>query len=69
MAQFEPRAKNDTVSPFKRMLHDWERRDVATVGHLVQSLRNIGREDAARVLFSDTTENRTQLLSRQNSVV
>ena len=47
------------------MLQDWERRDIAIVSHLLQCLRNIGREDAARILYLDSTEGRTQLLAKQ----
>ncbi|XP_060553237.1 tumor necrosis factor receptor superfamily member 16-like [Ruditapes philippinarum] len=65
MEQFESKKKNDTNSSFKHMLHDWERRDIAIVSHLLQCLRNIGREDAARILYLDSTEGRTQLLVKQ----
>lgn len=63
---FETKKNNDSSnSGFKHMLHDWERRDVAVVIHLIQCLRNIGREDAARVLYIDSTEGRTQVVAKQ----
>ena len=38
---------------------------MATIGKLFQALRNIGREDAARVLFIDSLEGRTHLAQNQ----
>lgn len=66
MTQFESKKSTETNSSFKHMLHDWERRDSSTVGLLVQCLRNIGREDAARVVYIDSLEGRTQLTSKQH---
>lgn len=68
MSHFESKRNTDTNSSFKHMLHDWERRDMATVCHLIQCLKNIGREDVARVLYIDSTEARTQLLAKQHSL-
>lgn len=65
--QFENKKNNDSNSGFKHMLHDWERRDFAVVSHLIQCLRNIGREDAARVLYIDSTEGRTHVLAKQQN--
>jgi len=50
------------------MLHDWERRDIATVTFLIQCLKNIGRDDIARILYIDSTEARTQLLPKQHTL-
>lgn len=67
MTQFESKKNTDSNSGFKHMLHDWERRDLAIVSHLIQCLRNIGREDVARVLYIDSTESRTQILAKQQN--
>ena len=41
---------------------------MATIGKLFQALRNIGREDAARVLFIDSLEGRTHLAQNQKQI-
>ncbi|KAL4217424.1 hypothetical protein ACF0H5_023874 [Mactra antiquata] len=67
LMQFEAKNNNkNTNSAFKHLLHDWERRDIATVSHLIQCLRNIGREDAARLLYADSTEGRTQMVNNRH---
>lgn len=64
------RGRHEHSSCFKYLLHDWEKQHIATVGNLFQSLRKIGREDAARVLFIDSSEGRTHLSQNQaNNVV
>ncbi|XP_052814173.1 tumor necrosis factor receptor superfamily member 16-like [Mya arenaria] len=67
LTQLESRGGAEGNSSFKYMLHDWERRDAATVTRLIQALRNIGRQDAARIIYVDSTEGRTQMLSKHNS--
>ena len=68
MSQFESKRNTENNSCFKHMLHDWERRDLATVTFLIQCLKNIGRDDIARILYIDSTEARTQLLPKQHTL-
>ena len=68
MSQFESKRNTENNSCFKHMLHDWERRDIATVTFLIQCLKNIGRDDIARILYIDSTEARTQLLPKQHTL-
>ena len=65
ISDIDTRWRHEHNNCLKQLLHDWERQNMATIGKLFQTLRNIGREDAARVLFIDSMEGRTHLAQNQ----
>lgn len=71
IVHFESRRSNNGKNCFKHLLHNWEKRDMSTVHHLVNCLRNIGRDDAAKVLHVvGSTEGKTELiLTQHNNIV
>ncbi|XP_071103435.1 tumor necrosis factor receptor superfamily member 16-like [Haliotis cracherodii] len=54
---FESKSKQDSVIPMRHMIQEWSKSDAATVGVLIQALKNIGRLDVLRSMhIADSTE-------------
>ena len=65
ICDLDNRGRHEHGSCLKYLFHDYDKQPTGTVGSVFQALRNIGREDAARVLFIDSTEGRTQASQNQ----
>lgn len=69
VTHFESQRSSGSKNSFKHLLHNWEKLDNSTVIHLINCLRNIGRDDAAKVLHVDSTEGRANMMLKQQHIV
>lgn len=53
IASIEIRSQHEGQTALRFLLSDYGRQDTAIVGHLVDSLRNIGREDCVQALYGE----------------
>ena len=53
IASIEVRSQQEGQTALRFLLLDYSRQEDATVGHLVDALRDIGREDAVQSLYGE----------------